>query len=165
MKALAIDPGSEQSAYSVIDDDYHPLDFGKVSNYVLTRRLARIVEAHSPDLVAIEWIQNYGMAAGATIFDTARWVGRFEGELYHLGVAAQVELVTRPKVKLHHCHSSKATDANVKQAMKDRFAPGVRNHGKGVDAAPGFFYGFSTDVWEAFQLAVYLIDMKTGVLI
>ena len=34
----------------------------------------------------------------------------------------------------------------------------TRNHGKGTKAQPGWFYGFSADVWQAAALAVYAAD-------
>jgi hypothetical protein len=68
------------------------------------------------------------------------------------------DLVYRADVKLHHCHSSKAKDSNITQALIDRFASGVPNHGKGSKAAPGWFYGFKADIWAAYALAVYTAD-------
>ena len=32
----------------------------------------------------------------------------------------------------------------------------------GFEAAPGFFYGFAADCWQAFALAVYMADTLTG---
>ena len=61
-----------------------------------------------------------------------------------------VEFVTRKEEKLAICHSMKANDATIRQALVDRFAPGTPNHGKGNKKKPGFFYGFSADMWSAF---------------
>lgn len=44
-------------------------------------------------------------------------------------------------------------DGIITQALCDRFAPGARNKGKGTKKEPGFFYGFSADVWQAFAVA------------
>ena len=70
------------------------------------------------------------------------------------------EKVFRREVKLYLCGSIRAKDANIIQALIDRFAPGVSNKGKGVKKSPGFFYGFKKDVWQAFALAVTIMDSK-----
>jgi hypothetical protein len=153
MKILAIDPGSTKSAYALIDEDLKPLQFGKVDNMDLLLRLRQI---SSGAQVAIELIGHYGtgMPAGKTVFDTCIWIGRYVQAL----APAPVELVLRAPVKAHLCHSAKATDANITQALVDRFATDPRNHGKGTKDEPGFFYGFYKDIWQAYALAVYYAD-------
>ena len=47
----------------------------------------------------------------------------------------------------------------IRQALVDRFAHGEPNYGKGTKARPGFFHGFSADVWQAYALAVYAADV------
>jgi hypothetical protein len=67
---------------------------------------------------------------------------RVDRPVRHGDHCREAELVYRRDVKLHHCHSAKAKDANITQALIDRFAPGVPNRGKGTKAEPGWFYGF-----------------------
>jgi hypothetical protein len=86
------------------------------------------------------------------------WIGRFDS--WPTSRPTDPELVYRRDVKLHHCHSAKAKDANITQALIDRFAPGVPNRGKGTKAEPGWFYGFKADIWAAYALAVYVADTK-----
>lgn len=154
-RILGIDPGDRASGWCVIDaETYQPVRFGKVSNEAMRGVLASN-RASSMSLVAIEMIASYGMPVGREIFETCVWIGRF------IEIAASpTELVYRREVKLHHCHSVKATDANVKQALVDRFASGVRNHGKGTKDQPGWFYGFYKDVWSAYAIAVYVADTE-----
>ena len=153
---LAIDPGNIQSAFTLIGDDLRPLRFGKVTNGQLAADLSML--APCSGVVAIEQIGHYGtgMPAGRTVFDTCRWIGRFEQILESMGITPQ--LVLRQPVKLHHCHSPRANDATIRQALVDRFAPGEPNHGKGTKTNPGFFYGFKADIWQSFALAVYIAD-------
>jgi hypothetical protein len=153
MKILAIDPGSTKSAYVVIAAGYQPLQFGKVDNHELLG-LLRTLSPYAE--IAIELIGHYGtgMPAGKTVFDTCIWIGRYVQAL----APAPVELVLRAPVKAHLCHSAKATDANITQALVDRFATDPRNHGKGTKDEPGFFYGFYKDIWQAYALAVYYAD-------
>jgi hypothetical protein len=155
MRLLAIDPGPTQSAYVVVDQDLRPRVFNKVANPMLLHHLNT-----SFGHVVIEQIGHYGtgMPAGKDVFDTCVWIGRFIQACPDQNVA----LVKRATVKTHLCGTPKATDANVIQALIDRFAPGERNHGKGVKNAPGFFYGFHSDIWQAMALAVYQHDILTG---
>lgn len=159
MRVLAIDPGNTESAYVIIDaNTRRPLDFGKIPNLQLRDRLwttaPTVIHA---DHAAIEMIASYGMAVGAEVFETCVWIGRFHTAIEtHTG--HEPDLVKRHPVKMHHCHSAKAKDSNITQALVDRFAPGAPNRGKGTKAAPGWFYGFAADVWQAYALAVYVAD-------
>jgi hypothetical protein len=153
---LAIDPGNIESGYALIDRyTYRPLDIGKISNTSLIDKLS-IGQFSDVDIVSIEMIGHYGtgMPAGKTVFDTCIWIGRFIEVLS----PERPTLIKRATVKAHICGSVRAKDANVTQALVDRFAAGVPNHGKGSKANPGWFYGFRADIWQAFALAVYTAD-------
>lgn len=156
MNILAIDPGSTNSAYAFIDETLKPLEFAKVDNDTLLRGLPVFVSMKAK--VVIELIGHYGtgMPAGKTVFDTCIWIGRYIQAL----APDPVDLVLRAPVKTHLCGNPKATDANVTQALVDRFAIDPRNHGKGTKAEPGFFYGFYKDIWQAYALAVYYADTR-----
>ena len=157
MSILAIDPGTRESGYVVIDTaTFQPVEFAKSRNHDLVRRLGRLV--NQVDHIAIEQIGHYGtgMPAGRDVFDTCRWIGRFEQIIEDHGIAP--DLVLRAKVKTHLCGTPRAKDSNITQALVDRFAPGAKNHGKGTKANPGWFHGFHADVWQAYALAVYAAD-------
>ncbi len=162
-RLLAIDPGPTESAYVVIQDGANPIRFDKIPNDKLRTLICTGSDEVEADHVVIEMVASYGMAVGAEVFETCVWIGRFSeavrGNWYPF---SEPELVKRLPVKLHHCHDSKANDANIKTALIDRFAHGVRNHGKGTKADPGFFYGFHRDIWAAFALAVYAADQRQG---
>lgn len=152
---LAIDPGNRESAYCILDvETRRPVQFGKLPN---TELLTVIDDERTPFAsCCIEMVASYGMAVGADVFETCVWIGRFLQRL--VDQAHEPQLVKRLPVKLHHCHSAKATDANIRQALVDRFALGQPNHGKGSKADPGWFHGFAADVWAAYALAVYAAD-------
>lgn len=160
MRVLAIDPGNELSAYALIDvDTRRPLQVGKVPNI----EALEVVSCAEYDHLAVEMIASYGMAVGRTVFETCVWVGRFIERYEWLHVPAlhgsrAAELVYRKDVKLHHCMSAKAKDGNVRQALVDRFAHGEPNGGKGTKAAPGWFYGFAADIWQAYAVGVLVAD-------
>lgn len=161
---LAIDPGNTESAYAVIDlDTRRPLDIAKRPNADVLRVCYGYGYAEKYDLVAVEMVASYGMAVGAEVFDTCVWIGRFYEALLDGWGDGAPELIKRQPVKLHHCHDSRAKDSNITQALVDRFAPGQPNRGKGTKAEPGWFYGFSADIWQAYALAVYVADIADGV--
>jgi hypothetical protein len=155
MITLAIDPGPKESALCMIDDDYHPAYFAKITNRQLLNWF-REFNTLTEKRCVIEWISSYGMPVGEEVFNTCLWVGRYVEALEQLRI--ETELIKRQLVKLHHCGSNRAKDANITQALVDRFASGWRNYGKGTKADPGFFYGFNSDIWQAFALAVYAVD-------
>ncbi|MCW5953405.1 MAG: hypothetical protein KIT69_14215 [Propionibacteriaceae bacterium] len=158
-RVLAIDPGNEQSAFAALDlDTRRPIAFAKIPNQVLLESL----ESGSFDYqtIYIEMVASYGMPVGREVFDTCVWIGRYLQTTLNNG--ADVHLVPRLQVKLHHCHDSKAKDSNITQALVDRFAYGQRNHGKGTKTQPGWFHGFHRDIWQAYALGVYGADLLTG---
>ena len=149
-KIMAIDPGNVESAY-VVWDGCVIHSFGKVLN----DEMLQLLESTVFDSVVIEQIKSYGMAVGESIFETCVWSGRFMQKVIH---TVSVNRIPRQEIKLHICKSSKAKDANVIQALIDRFAGDVSNKGKGTKKDPGFFYGFAKDVWQAFAVAVTYYD-------
>ena len=160
MRLLAIDPGNTESAFALIDaDDCRPVDFGKMPNPDLMRRLHAGDIALNPPRAVVEMVASYGMAVGAEVFETCVWIGRF-AQFLETRLDQPPVLVKRLPVKVHHCHDSRAKDTNIRQALVDRFAPGQPNHGKGTKAAPGWFYGFHSDIWAAYALAVYAADTQ-----
>jgi hypothetical protein len=101
------------------------------------------------DLCACEMIASYGMAVGKEVFETCVWIGRFVEIAYE-----PVQLVYRRDVKLHLCHSPRAKDANVRQALIDRLGP------QGTKKNPGPTYGMKSHLWAALAVAVYAGDVK-----
>jgi len=154
---LTIDPGPEQSAYMLFDPQAvsHPLvslEHGIVPNVALREKLRRSMVLEVATACVIEKIEHFGMPAGASLFQTCIWIGRFI-EAWH---ADSFVLLPRREVKQHLCHSAKANDATIRQALLDLYggekaAIGVNN--KKV-RAPGPLYGISKDVWSCLALGV-----------
>jgi hypothetical protein len=150
---LAIDPGNIESAYVVIDDNLKPVEFGKVNNIELLVRCIDYSKRKDYKL-AIEMVASYGMAVGEEIFETVFWIGRF----WQAFEAARTKIYRKDE-KMNLCHSMKANDSTITQALVDRFAYGIGNHGKGTKKAPGWFYGFKKDIWQAYAVGVTYHDM------
>jgi hypothetical protein len=146
---LAIDPGSEQSAWLVYNSETAGIrQFAIVPNGDLLLQLRLGVTA---DVVVIERIESYGMAVGREVFDTVHWSGRFTEACR----PTRVEQLPRRAVKLAICGDSRAKDANIRQALLDRFGG---TSAVGRKAAPGPLYGVSRDVWSALAIAVTWAD-------
>ena len=157
---LGIDPGNEQSAYALVDaNTLRPVSFVKLENELMYCHMVDAIRALELDSyqdlhVAIEMIASYGMPVGAEVFETCVWIGRLEERLKDFPVSR----IFRRDEKLTICGSPRANDANIIQALTDRFAPGQMNRGKGTKKEPGWFYGFRADVWQAYALGVTYID-------
>lgn len=150
---LAIDPGNEESAYCVIDKEtYKPVDFDKINNEDLIIKLDSIIDKYDIYVVAIEKIASYGMAVGASVFDTCIWIGRFYERC--ITKVGDICYIYRKDEKMNLCHSMKAKDSNIRQALIDRF--GV----VGTKKEKGWFYGFKKDIWAAYAVGVTWLDKQ-----
>jgi len=149
---VAIDPGPEQSAWCLWDGQ-RLLGSGIQPN-------AEILYLIDEDpawkgRLAIEEIASYGMAVGKEVFRTCFESGRF-AEAWRRTGNGEAHMVERRFIKMHHCHSARATDANIRQALIDRFgAPGKKKE-------PGMLFGVKSHIWAALALAVYAHDTAAG---
>jgi hypothetical protein len=141
---LAIDPGTVQSAWALVEDGL-PVHFAISPNEQVLPMLLGLRNPES--LVVIEKVESFGMPVGMEVFETVRWSGRFE----QAAQPARVEWVSRRQVKLTLCHSAKANDASIRQALIDRYGGSAAI---GRKATPGPLYGITKDVWSALALAV-----------
>ena len=146
---LALDPGNLESAWLLYDTATgRPTSWAKQPNADLLLTISDI----DADELVIEMVASYGMAVGAEIFDTCVWIGRFI-ERWH----GPYRLIYRPDVKLHLTQTRRAKDANVRQALIDRYGPG-KAVAIGLKATPGPLYGLSRDCWSALAVAVTAAD-------
>ena len=144
---LAIDPGPTKSAF-VRWDGSRVIECGWVANDLVRDVVAM---RHHDETIAIEMIASYGMAVGASVFDTCVEIGRMVQAAEGLAT-----MVFRRDVKLHLCNSARAKDPNVRQALIDRYGePGTKKH-------PGPLYGCRSHVWAALGVAVTAWDGAVG---
>lgn len=154
---LAIDPGNVYSGWCVLNiATYEPVAFGKEDNEKVIERMQAWSE--EADTAVIERLQSYGMPVGRDVLETCEWVGRFTQVASDLGY--RCDYVYRNEEKLAICHSTRANDTTIRQALVDRFAYGTKNHGKGTKEEPGWFYGFRADVWQAYAVGVTWLDRR-----
>jgi hypothetical protein len=143
---LAIDPGPVESA-CVLWDGTRVLLHWKRPNAEMIGIIRDHRESQLYPHLAIEMIACYGMPVGAEVFETCVWIGRFM-EAW----GGEVTRIPRLKVKSHLCHSAKANDGNIRQALIDRLGP------PGRKATPGPTFGIAGDEWAALAVAVTVWD-------
>lgn len=159
MRVFAIDPGNAKSAYCIIDaKTLIPRDFGILENEQL-RHYIRQMSFEEDDRAAIEMVASYGMAVGKEVFDTVRWIGRYEETLIRL-ITVPPALIYRLQEKTHICHDSRAKDSNIRRALIDRFAAHDLKFGRGTKKKPDWFYGFRADIWAAYAVGLTYIETQ-----
>jgi len=145
---IGVDPGTVQSAFVMFDGReviYHGIwDNEHLLGHPLWQE----------DHVYVEMIASYGMAVGASVFETCVFIGRCIQVANTAG--GNVTRVFRKDVKLHLCQSPRAKDANVRQALIDRI--GVQ----GTKKNQGPTYGVRSHEWAALAVAVYGWDQTFG---
>ena len=150
MKVLAIDPGTTESGWCLLDGGIVVMS-GVMANADVVAMLA--VGSKGPYTLAIEMIASYGMAVGREVFETCIWIGRFI-QAWHS--PDDVHLVYRRDVKLHLCGTNQAKDANVRQAVLDLFprTGGGKTPQVGTKKQPGPLYGVTSHAWSALAVAL-----------
>lgn len=154
---LAIDPGTEESAYVLLtfpDSTIEIIDKGKVKNDTMLT----LIERYGNNLshTVIEMVASYGMPVGKSTFETVYWIGRFCECAFHSRYSKVERIFRKSDVCMHLCHTTKAKDSNIRQALIDRYGePGTKN-------SPGLLYGISNDVWSALAIGVTYRDRMKG---
>jgi hypothetical protein len=144
----AIDPGPAESAIvqwtgkGLIYAGIHPND------YVLRQ----LREGCFDGLWAVEMVACYGMPVGKEVFETCLMIGRIQEIASNR--CLDCRLVTRHQVKIHHCHSARAKDSNIRQALVDKYGePGTKKD-------PGKTYGLKSHLWSAFAVATFVSETE-----
>lgn len=149
MILFAIDPGTTQSGWALLEGA-KVLDSGVHANHDVLRW---VQAGQGADVLALEMVASYGMAVGREVFETVRWIGRFQQAWRD---PEEVRLVYRKDVKLHLCGNPRAKDANIRQALLDQLGPA------GTKKAPGNTYGVKSHAWSALAVAVTASAQRIG---
>lgn len=144
---VAIDPGPVKSARVIMDKYGHIIDADIIDNHSMIKCLSSYEENCN---LFIEMIASYGMAVGQETFETCVWIGRF----IQAWSGSDPIRYTRNEIKNHICHSSRANDSNIRQALIDRYGP------PGTKKNPGPTYGITADMWAALAVATTAYDLN-----
>lgn len=149
MKILALDPGTTKTGWCLLNSG-SPIAFGIEENQDMLRLIRNSSHA---DHLAVEMIASYGMAVGREVFETCVWIGRF---VENWRDPDAVKMVYRKDVKMFLCGTTKAKDANIRQAIIDSYPAtgGGAIPQIGTKSQPGPLYGVSSHVWPALGVAL-----------
>lgn len=136
---IGIDPGNKETAFVVLQGgeirEHHYLPNDEALDVL------QEIDCCDDCEIYCEMIASYGMPVGKSIFDTCLFIGRITQAL--IGV----KLITRNVAKNAICHSSKAKDANIRQALIDIYGE------VGTKKNQGGTFGISGDKWAALAVA------------
>lgn len=147
---IGCDPGTEMSALATWTGTAVASTFYESNERLCEWMRGDIVKE---SVLVIEEFESYGMAVGREVFRTIRWAGNFEALWY----PGRVEFVPRRVIKQHLCHTARATDANIRQALIDRFGGTEKAIGK--KKTPGPLYALKGHLWAAFAVAITYYDL------
>lgn len=173
---LAIDPGTTESAFVVLREDYVIAKKGKIPN----ERMLQIVYEFDFDAIVIECMEartffntkgdSTPHKVGNETYETCYWIGRFMEAANRRGLP--VQRVTRGEEKSRLIPSRKnklpplpkpepkSPDTKIRASLVRRFAKFDKATGKGRKKCPDVFYGFKTDIWMAFAVGVVYLDRE-----
>jgi hypothetical protein len=146
---IAIDPGTTESGVCVFHGD--TLTGSYVTNNLMLRNQLGIQRSRRErPQVVIEMIASYGMAVGKETFETCVWIGRFDE------ACGGADRLFRKDIKMHLCGSARAKDANVWQAILDRY--GGKESAVGRKKNPGPLYGVKSHARAALAVGLCWLD-------
>lgn len=174
MKIMAIDPGTTESAYVIMDDQYQIFNADKVGNDVI---LSIIADAPGLDAVIIEDIEpRYsstdrsaaGAVMGQSTIETIKAFGRFSwqaslrglmvGSIFRRDERSCLIPTKRNGLPPLPETAPKHADGQIRVSLIRRFARHDKERGRGTMANPDTFYGFHGDMWQAMAVGVTWLD-------
>ena len=176
MKIMAIDPGTTESAYVILDDQYQIFSADKVGNDVI---LSIIADAPGLDAVIIEDIEpRYsstdksaaGAVMGQSTIETIKAFGRFSwqaslrglmvGSIFRRDERSCLIPTNRNGLPPLPETAPKHADGQIRVSLIRRFARHDKERGRGTMANPDTFYGFHGDMWQAMAVGVTWLDRE-----
>jgi hypothetical protein len=146
---LAIDPGTTHSGW-MLTRDGRPWCWGEAEN----AEILSILRENKVVPVAIERFEARGMPMGDESVETVLWTGRF---MQAAGME-RVRLVKRSAVKSHVCGTQRASDANIRAALIDKW--GGKAEAIGNVKKQGPLYGIKGHAWSALAVALTALETR-----
>jgi hypothetical protein len=169
---LAIDPGTTESAYVIVDAALRPVEFQKISNGELLSRIegAPYSRTRWCELTACALeMPAYAMMSGTEVYTTCRWLGNFEHAWRYcwtdwstdtIGRGEAIALVTRHQTKMHllgRCSRlGRTADAAIRAALI------AKHGGPSSTKKGGELYGVVGDCWAALAVAHTFLEAPRG---
>lgn len=157
----AVDPGPVNSAWAHIESPssgvYKLVDFGFMDSKVLRDQLVTLAGNTYPrsKILAIEDIVFYQMTAGAAVFETCVWIGRF---MEAWGDDSTIARIPRPDCAQRLVGQRSAKDSQMVAATYARFGAKSLTEAKGTKKFPGPLYGVTEHVWSAIAVGLTYIE-------
>lgn len=152
MIVYGLDPGTTKSALvgiypETLEIAHKELD----SNKVILHSLSNISglhhghpHHHGEAVLAVEFLQSYGMPVGRSVFQTCVWIGRFMERWEH-----ELVFYARPTIAAHITGIGRAKDSDVRRALITRLGDWRKG---------GPLEGIKKDLWSALAVAVAHVD-------
>lgn len=174
MRILAIDPGTEKSAYCMMTETPSVISAADVDNDTVLR----LVEEGDYDQMVIECMEarnlsTAGQAIGRSTYETCIWIGRYMQVAMQRGKPIMRVYRSEEKSLLIPTKKNRlpplpegignTTDAKIRASLIARFAKHDKKNGKGTRHDKDVFYGFQGDMWAAFAVGVTgLVKIRKG---
>lgn len=140
----AIDPGTHESAIL----SFNGTDISE-AQILPNDQLLDLLRHHRLREYAVEMIASYGMAVGREVFETCLVIGQIK-EIARAN-ESHCNLVYRLPIKIWLCGTPRAKDANISQALKDKYGQ------VGTAKNKGPLYGIKSHLWSALAVADYAL--------
>ncbi len=166
---VAIDPGTTRSAFVMLDRQGNATVYDTLPNedvtYAITQAWVVKPDLDPPRVIAIEKMARMGAMVGASTFETARWIGRFEAELEYRFQPfdfdmPEIRFVPRTSVKMWFLGTPKGKDSQVTRAVAANLGS-TPTELKGVKKHKGPLFGIKGHEWQALAVARYVYEHDT----
>lgn len=167
MILVGIDPGSEETGWAIVGDDYSIINAAKVSNQDFLDMIYSFTDITSPPILVCESIQSYGMTMGKSTIETCYMIGRIIEASKHMKF--EIFLYPRPQYGKAITCGPKVNDALIRTALEVRFGsydPGKKEKRLKngtikqafVPEGPLHKLSGASDKRSAFAVACYFLD-------
>ena len=164
MRIIGVDPGPQTSGVVLVSEssEGRPPRLRMSDPSLSPDAVISAIRSYDVGLVVCEWLTTYGATVGASVLDTARFVGRCEQAARDCG--ADVALMLRPDVCLELCQSRRAKKSEVRAALLEIYPAtgGGKTPQIGTVRARGPLYGMRSHAWDALAVVVAWLRRETA---